>query len=81
MKPTSNLHCNMASQTQKSIGRPSTAQALASTILSHTIAQIPWKTEPRKFLMCYEAAIASAGGDKATLTKSLIICLEDAIAN
>jgi hypothetical protein len=31
--------------------------------------------------MCYKAAITSTGGDKATLTKSLIISLEDAIAN
>jgi hypothetical protein len=31
--------------------------------------------------MCYEASIASFGGDEATLTKSLIISLEDAIAN
>jgi hypothetical protein len=31
--------------------------------------------------MCYEAAIASAGGEEATLTKSLIISLEDAAAN
>jgi hypothetical protein len=31
--------------------------------------------------MCYEATIASAGGDEATLTKSLIIFLEDAAAN
>jgi hypothetical protein len=31
--------------------------------------------------MSYEAAIASAGGDEATLTKSLIISLEDAAAN
>jgi hypothetical protein len=31
--------------------------------------------------MSYEAAIASAEGDKATLTKSLIISLEDAAAN
>jgi hypothetical protein len=31
--------------------------------------------------MCYEAAIASAGGDEATLTKSLIISLKDAAAN
>jgi hypothetical protein len=28
--------------------------------------------------MCYEAAIASAGGDEATLSKSLIFSLEDA---
>jgi hypothetical protein len=31
--------------------------------------------------LCYEAAIASAGGDEATLAKSLIISLEDAAAN
>jgi hypothetical protein len=37
--------------------------------------------DPRKFLMCYEAAIASAGGDEATLAKSLTISLEDAAVN
>jgi hypothetical protein len=37
--------------------------------------------DPHKFLMCYEATIASAGGDKSTLVKSLIITLEDAVAN
>jgi hypothetical protein len=37
-------------------------------------------TEPRKFLMCYEAA-TSAVGDDATLTKSLIMSLEGAVAN
>jgi hypothetical protein len=31
--------------------------------------------------MCYEAAIASVGGDEATLTKSLIISLEDIAIN
>jgi hypothetical protein len=31
--------------------------------------------------MCYEAAIASAGGDEVTLAKSIIIFLEDAAAN
>jgi hypothetical protein len=31
--------------------------------------------------MCYKAAIASAGGDEATLTKFLIISLEDAVVN
>jgi hypothetical protein len=31
--------------------------------------------------MCYEAAIASARGDEATLAKSLIINLDDAAAN
>jgi hypothetical protein len=38
-------------------------------------------TDPRKFLMCYKAVIASAGGDEATLIKSLIISLEDATTN
>jgi hypothetical protein len=38
-------------------------------------------TDSRKFLMCYEAAIASTGGNDATLTKSLIISLEYAAAN
>jgi hypothetical protein len=31
--------------------------------------------------MCYEVSIASASGDEATLTKSLIISLEDAATN
>jgi hypothetical protein len=31
--------------------------------------------------MCYEATIASAGGDKTTLAKSHIISLEDAATN
>jgi hypothetical protein len=30
--------------------------------------------------MCYEAVIALAGGDEATLAKSLIISLEDTVA-
>jgi hypothetical protein len=38
-------------------------------------------TDPHKFLMCYEAATVSAGGDEATLAKSLIISLEDATVN
>jgi hypothetical protein len=38
-------------------------------------------TDPQKFLMCYEAAIASSGRDDATLVKSLIISLEGADAN
>jgi hypothetical protein len=38
-------------------------------------------TDPRKFLLFYEAAIASTGGDEATLTKSLIISLEDVVRN
>jgi hypothetical protein len=31
--------------------------------------------------MCYKAVIESVRGDKATLTKSLTISLEDAVAN
>jgi hypothetical protein len=31
--------------------------------------------------MCYEATIASVGGDETTVAKSLIISLEDAVAN
>jgi hypothetical protein len=31
--------------------------------------------------MCHEAAIASTGGDEATLAKSLVISLEDEAAN
>jgi hypothetical protein len=31
--------------------------------------------------MCYEAAITSAGGDETTITKSLIISLEDVVVN
>jgi hypothetical protein len=38
-------------------------------------------TDPHKFLMCYEAAIASPTGDETTLAKSLIISLKDAAAN
>jgi hypothetical protein len=37
--------------------------------------------DTNKFHMCYEATIGSAGGDKATLAKSLIISLEDAATN
>jgi hypothetical protein len=36
---------------------------------------------PGKFLMCYEAAIASTDGDETTIVKSLIISLEDVAAN
>jgi hypothetical protein len=37
-------------------------------------------TDPCKFLMCYEVAIASTGGE-AILTKSLIISLENITTN
>jgi hypothetical protein len=49
------------------------------------IAALPPKyfgnLDPRKFLVCYEALIASSGGDKATLAKSFIISLEGAVTN
>jgi hypothetical protein len=38
-------------------------------------------SDPSKFLMCYEVAIASSVSDEATLAKSFIISLECAIAN
>jgi hypothetical protein len=38
-------------------------------------------TDLRKFLICYEDAIALAVGDEAILAKSLIIFLEDATVN
>jgi hypothetical protein len=37
--------------------------------------------DPQKFLMSYEAAIASSGGDDTSLTKSFIISFENAAAN
>jgi hypothetical protein len=39
------------------------------------------ESDPHKFLMCYEASIASVGGDDTTLTKSFIISLENAAGN
>jgi hypothetical protein len=39
------------------------------------------ESDPRKFLMSYEAAIASSGGDDITLAESFIISLENAVAN
>jgi hypothetical protein len=48
----------------------------------HYRAALPPKyhgnTDSCKFLMCYEATIASTGGDEATLTKSLIIVTKPA---
>jgi hypothetical protein len=52
---------------------------------SHYQANPPPKyhgnADPHKFLMSYEATIASTGGDESTITKSVIISLEDAAAN
>jgi hypothetical protein len=39
------------------------------------------ESDPQKFLMSYEAAIASSGGDDMTLTKSFIISLENVAAS
>jgi hypothetical protein len=39
------------------------------------------ESDPQKFLMSYEAAIASFGGGDTTLTKSFIISLKNAAAN
>ena len=35
------------------------------------------RTNPKKFIASYEMAVFSAGGDKATLVKSLILAVED----
>jgi hypothetical protein len=51
------------------------------TTESHPHLKYHGNTDPCKFLMCYEAAIASARGDEATLAKFFIISLEDAAAN
>ena len=37
------------------------------------------KTNPRKFIIGYETAVTSVGGDAQTLAKSLIIALEDIV--
>jgi hypothetical protein len=38
-------------------------------------------SDPRNFLMCFEAAIASLGGNETTLAKPFIISLEGATVN
>jgi hypothetical protein len=74
---------------------PQTGTTDPKSLLAEHLQLAPWplhyrevpppkyhgNTNPCKFLMCYEAAIASAGGDEAILTKSIIISLEDAAAN
>ena len=65
------------------------------SLLSKGIQQSPWpmaykpitlpkfngKTDPHQFIMSYEAAVASAGGDDAVLAKSFVIAAEgDALA-
>jgi hypothetical protein len=46
-----------------------------------TLPKYHGNIDPRMFVMCYEAAIASIGGDEDTLAKSLIISLEDVAPN
>jgi hypothetical protein len=57
---------------------------LASWPLQYRAALPPkyyGESDPRKFLMSYEVAIASFGGDKITLAKLFIISLNNATAN
>jgi hypothetical protein len=81
-KPTNHLHRTTPLQTPKAhshttcnsqLGPPQYRAALPSKYHGNI--------DPYMFLMCYEATIASAGRDEATLTKTLIISLEDATAN
>jgi hypothetical protein len=61
-----------------------------SSPLSKELQQHPWpvgykphiptfdqKTNPNKFIVGYETAVFSAGGDATTLAKSLILAIED----
>jgi hypothetical protein len=57
---------------------------LASWPLQYRVAPLPKyyrESDPPKFLMSYEVAIASFVGDETTLAKSFIISLENAAAN
>jgi hypothetical protein len=54
---------------------------MAHKLPSHTPPKYHGNIVPHKFLMCYEAVRASAGGDETTFAKSLIIYLEDVTAN
>jgi hypothetical protein len=46
-----------------------------------TLPKYYGESDPRKFLMSYEATIALSGGDDTTLAKSFIISLMNAAAN
>jgi hypothetical protein len=50
---------------------------MAFVLPSHTPPKYHRNADLHKFFMSYKAAIASTGGDEATLAKSLIISLED----
>jgi hypothetical protein len=54
---------------------------MAFPLLIHTPPKYHGNIDPHKFLMCYETAIAYAGGDEATLAKSFIISLKDSLVN
>jgi hypothetical protein len=54
---------------------------MVASIQSGTPPKYFGDLDPRKFLMCYEAAIASSGGNDTSLTKSFIIPLEGTTAN
>ena len=46
-----------------------------------TLPKFNGKADPHQFIMSYEAAVASAGGDDAVLAKSFVIAAEgDALA-
>jgi hypothetical protein len=82
MKSTNSLCHNTAQQIQK--GHWQTTCNYHPWLPQYRVTPPPKyhsNTDPRKFLMCYVTTIALAGGDDATLTKSLIISLEDATVN
>jgi hypothetical protein len=66
---------------QESISQPPTARTKPLHYRAATPPKYHRNTDPRKFVMSYEAIIASAGGDKDTLAKSLFISLEGAATN
>ena len=54
---------------------------MANSVQANHTTQVNGKTDPHQFIMSYEAAVASAGGDDAVLGKSFVIAAEgDALA-
>jgi hypothetical protein len=66
---------------QVSIDRPLATGSMAPQYKAVPPPKYYGESDPHKFLMCYEASIASVGGDDTTLTKSFIISLENAAGN
>jgi hypothetical protein len=66
---------------QVSIDRPLATGSMAPQYKAVPPPKYYRESDPHKFLMCYEASIASVGGDDTTLTKSFIISLENAAGN